>query len=506
MSSRPQEPSAPPLRPSRPEGLRRVAGNAAALLLASGLPRLFTVTSMVIAARVLGADEFGDYGTAASLAVILGLLVSMGLSPYLVREFVQRPGDAPRLMDAANKLKVGASFLMMGALVLLGHFILRYPSDLLLAAAFLGLAQAIAGYAENLVGHFQAIERMHVWTQASSAVGLVAGVAGIVLIVATENLAWFCAAAALGQAAGLAWLHFRGPGRPSGVRADWEDVRELLFAAAPFAAAFLVMTMYYRLDILILRELRTRPEVGIYTAATKFAEIVTSVILGAVAAAYPPVSRAARRLNGGERWAGTRLVEFVILSAVPASAALWLIRSEAVRLVFSAEYGDAAAVLGLLAISFPALGINLLAGYLLAATDRMRTFLLVYFGGLVLNVVVNLWLVPSLGPTGAATARIVGELAMALAFMWPLGALSAAPRRRAVLATFGAVGLLVPAYLLPDPTGGWMAASVYLSAVALFYWRLEVIPEDERTIIRAAMRRPREKERPPRPPRTPRTG
>src|SRR5690606_5339452 len=100
--------------------------------------------------------------------------------------------------------------------------------------------------------------------------------------------------------------------------------RSLARALVPFGAAFVAMTLYYKVDVLLLARWRPAADVGIYTAAYKFVDLAQALAAVAAGAVFP---RLARRSVGGTMdrpWTGTRVTELMLVGAVPAAAVLWL--------------------------------------------------------------------------------------------------------------------------------------------------------------------------------------
>src|SRR5690606_36872050 len=214
--------------------------------------------------------------------------------PLLVREIAQAPDRAPALLAAAHGVKTASNALMLALLFVLARYVLDYPTPVVAAALLLGVSYAVGAYAENLAAWFQAVERMHVWTQASAAYGLVTGGLGLVLVLWTRSLAWFCAATIAGQLAALGWLLARLPAEARrGGRVEAAEVLRLVRALAPFAAAFVVLTVYYKVDVLLLARWRDAVEVGLYAAAYKVVDIAQALAVVVSGAVYPRLSRAA---------------------------------------------------------------------------------------------------------------------------------------------------------------------------------------------------------------------
>ncbi|HLB35060.1 MAG TPA: oligosaccharide flippase family protein [Gemmatimonadales bacterium] len=400
--------------PSGSGAARPVARNAAALFLAYALPRGLTFLAAIVAARTLGTSDFGAYGTAGAFAVVLSIVATLGMIPLLVREFAQHPGRAPSLMRVAHWVKTASNAVMLAALIVLVR-LLGYSGEVQGAALLLAIAYAIGAYGENLAAYFQATERMHVWTQASALYGLVTGLVGGVLVVTTSSLVLFSAAPILGQAAALGWLLARLPGPVRrGAPASWGDLRRLLHSLAPFAVSFVVLTVYAKLDVLLLAHWWPASEVGLYTAAYKFVDITRALATVGAAAVYPRLSRAGAAQGDDVRLAGARLLELALLVAVPVAALLWTLRAPVVGLAFGAAYTGSVPVLALLAAVLPALTANVVALYVLAAARAMRWVALLYGATLAINLGLNLWFIPVRGAEGAALAMLLSEWGLAV--------------------------------------------------------------------------------------------
>ena len=473
-------------------GVRRILANGLALLVAYLLPRAFTFAAVVVAARVLGAGDFGAYGTAAAYAVILSIVATLGMAPLLVREMARDPGRAPGLLRAAHLVKTGSNVVMLAALVLMARAVFAFDDQVTRAALLLGAGYALGAYAENLAAYFQAVERMHVWTQASAIFGLVSGLLGGVIVLTTGDLVAFCTAPAAGWAAALLWLLFRAPPDVRrGAPVQGSDVAALLRSLAPFAAAFVFLTVYYKIDVLLLARWRSREKVGIYTAAYKFVDIFQALVIVATTAVYPRLSRAAAARDAPGRWAGSRSTELLLLAAVPMGLALNLLAAPVIELLFGSGYEASVGVLRLLALVLPFLAVTIHAGYVLAASERMLPVAALYLAGVGLNVVLNQALIPRRGAEGAALAMLGSEAALAVGFVVVLrAAASTVPSVRVVATAFVAVGLGLATWMLPDPSGGFLRALALVTGLTVLYPATGAFGSDDVSLLRSALRRP----------------
>jgi O-antigen/teichoic acid export membrane protein len=452
--------------PGGTEAARQVLRNAVHLLLAYVIPRLFTVVSVVVAARFLGAERFGGYGAAAASAAILSVLASLGMLPLLVREIARAPARAGALLRTAHRIKAGTgAAMLLVAWPLTGSWFAGQPGPRW-AAMVLCVGWVVHSFAENVAAYYQAVERMGRWTQASSVFGIVASVSGVVLLLSTDSIVAYCWGFVLGWSCGLAWLVL---GLPAEVRsgADAAGSRELLRGLAPFAAAFIGLTIYCKVDVLMLERFSDL-EAGLYTAAYKFVDVFQALVIVAASAIYPRLSRAGERSSRSE--GGKRAAELLLLGALPAGLTLSLVSTPLVLLVFGGAYAEAASVLARLALLFPLLSLTILGSYVLGAVGRMRPVALLYGAGLVVNIGMNVWLIPELGAVGAATARLVSEGVLVVGFMETLRRVAGALPGTRTFVVAGAAGVTaVLISRLPDPTGGWLHGAAFLVALLAIY-------------------------------------
>ncbi|GMV05524.1 MAG: hypothetical protein AMXMBFR53_18020 [Gemmatimonadota bacterium] len=451
-------------------GLQQVAANAVALLLAYVIPRVFTVAAVVVAARVLGTSRFGAYGAAAALAVLLSVLASLGMHPLLVREMARAPERSGALIGAAHRLKAVSGLAMLVVAAALATRL--FPGDGEARAAVLVLATGwvLQAFAENLSAYYQATERMRRWTEASALFGLVSASLGIALLLATGSLAAFSGGFVAGWGAALAWLLAGLPpeARPT-ARGGWDEARALARGTVPFAMAFVALTLYCKVDVLLLRQWSGDEQVGLYSAAYKFVDVFQALVIVAAGAAYPRLARTARARGSG-RWAGARSTEVMILGSVPAGLTLYLVAQPLVLLLFGPAYAGAAPVLGWIGLLLPLLALSLHSAYVLGAAGRMRPVALLYALGVSANVAFNAWLIPHRGAEGAALARLGSETLLAAAFLVVVSRVAdAAPRGRVVALAASVAGAAAALSALPDPSGGWLRGPLLLAIAAGVY-------------------------------------
>jgi len=101
---------------------RKYIINFSSQFFANSFAQLITLFALPYAARVLGANKFGEYNLVASFAAYAGIISIFGFPIYASRE-VARTDNIKNLVNLTVTLKLLLSFLSFGIMILVGLFI-----------------------------------------------------------------------------------------------------------------------------------------------------------------------------------------------------------------------------------------------------------------------------------------------------------------------------------------------------------------------------------------------
>ncbi len=195
------------------------------------------------------------------------------------------------------------------------------------------------------------------------------------------------------------------------------------------------ISVYMRIDIVMLRHLAGESAAGIYAAAVRISELGYFVPMALASSVLPALLQA--RARGGAAY-GERLQRYFDLSAALAYALtipLALVAPWLVRMAYGAAFAPAAAVLvvHIWAAVFVFLGVA--RGQWLVNERLQRFYLAATFAGAVANVLLNLLFIPRWGGLGAAWATVISQAlaAWASSYFHPAVRATAAMQTRALL-------------------------------------------------------------------------
>ncbi len=363
-------------------------------------------------ARYLGPETFGQYSFAFALVALFGVFSKLGLDGILVREVVRSPDTQQALLASAFVLRLAGGAAAAAAAVLCVSLV--RPAD---ATVQLLVVVVSAGLV------FQALDVFDLWFQsqlrnryavlAKTSVFLLMAAVKVGLILHGADVRAFAAVAVLEILFG--GIALAATYRLSGQtferwRAAPGTMKRLLGPALPLILAGAAVSIYMKIDQVMIARMLGDRAVGLYSAATRLTE-ATYFVPGTLIASVLPAIVAIRASNEPLfRDRMQRLFDLMAAGAVALALPLSLFSVFIVRLLYGEPYSASAAVLAIHAWAsvFVFLGIAS-STYLLAENLTLISFYRTALGAIV-NIGLNLVLIPRYGIQGAAWATLISAL------------------------------------------------------------------------------------------------
>lgn len=391
-------------------GARQVA-TSSLLLLVENVVRLIAVAAVSFwIARQLGPGQFGILNFASALVAILMTIATMGLDAPVILRLTQ-PQQAGAVVGAVLALRAAAGLLIFGVAVLMA-FLLKHDDPLALSVTLI-VSLSI------LLNTFSVFDY---WFKAKTlpARPAMARVAGTLLAAAAKlaclllgfgvlALAWTVALEALLTSIGLI-LAYLSATRGSAID-RWSVKRQLIFALAreswPYMLSAVAVVAYMKIDVVMLGYLSSNAETGIYSLAQKLSEVLYIVPVVLIESAYPALTRRFLDEDKMDDRHGQMLFDLAVGGSLVATLVAFLVAGPVINAVFGAGYERSVDIFYLHAWSCVAIAMNTARHRWLATVGLQRYAPTVTGIGLVINLAINLVLIPAMGAVGAAIATVV---------------------------------------------------------------------------------------------------
>ncbi len=398
---------------ARPE-VRRALANIAWL---SGENILRLVVGFFLGiwiARYLGPQAFGQFSFALALVALFGVFARLGMDNVLVQQIVRTPALRHELLGTAFALKFFAGLAALAAAI--GCTLILRPADPLALAlvAIIGAGLVV-----------QSIDVINLWFQSqlqsrravvARNIALVAtSVLKVGLILGGAAVTAFASASLLELVLGgigMAVVYGLSGEKLSVWRARWSHAKALLAPSLPLIFAGIAVSLYMRIDQVMISSMLGDSALGAYSAAIRLTESAYFIPTVVSASTLPAI--VALRTSDPEKFRDRMqwLFDIMVVLAVGVALPLSIFAGPLTSFLYGEAYAAAAPVLAIHVWStvFVFLGVTSSSWLLvenLTAVSFYRTAL-----GAAANIALNLLLIPTFGLIGAAWATL---LSMAIA-------------------------------------------------------------------------------------------
>ena len=184
----------------------------------------------------------------------------------------------------------------------------------------------------------------------------------------------------------------------------------ILKKSYPFAVLALLMMFYYRIDSVMLERMLPdgKEQAGIYAQGFRILDAVTMFAFLFAALLLPMFSRMIKQKEAINNLA---LFSFLLLivPTIGISFAGYFYRVEIIDLLYHQHVQSSSSILGILMFCFIGISVTYIFGTLLTANGSLRELNIIAAGGVLVNIILNLILIPRYYALGSAVASLITQ-------------------------------------------------------------------------------------------------
>lgn len=370
---------------------------------------LLNLIVVVFVSRHLGPSGFGLFSYAIAVASILGTAGNLGLNSLVTRELVRRKRDREVIIGTSLLLR----FLGSCATAAMGMYLVYWlrPDEIRLAW-FVGLLLGSEAFRAGVVFSF--------WFEAQAQAASI-GVAQLVvtllgaslkigLVLVDASLSALVIAQALDGL--LVLVVFGGLYRlkvasPVQISVSSREGKALLSQSFPLIISGLTAVIYFKIDQVMLGQIAGNEVVGIYAVAARMSEAWYFVPTAIATAVFPFLLRL-RESNVPQYEKRLQdLFDLLTWMGLIVATTLSLAGPTIIEAVFGTAFSSAGILLAIHAWGGVFMAPRALVSKWLLAENALVYSLVSQGGGALVNVLLNLLMIPVYGAMGAAFATVI---------------------------------------------------------------------------------------------------
>ncbi|MBG1264005.1 flippase [Nostoc commune] len=394
-------------------GLRAIITNTGWLFADRILRMGASLVVGVWVARYLGVQQYGLFNYALAFVSLFSPIFTLGLDEVVVRHLVRQSSNKEEILGTTFWLKfmggIASVLLAVSTMFFLGeHEILK-----IWLVAILGMA-----------GIFRATDTIEVWFQsqvqskytviAKNIAFLLNSVIKIALILTKAPLmafAWVTLAEFAMSAIGLL-IVYQVKGSSLWLwRWSFSAAKTLLKESLPLIFSGFAILIYMRIDQVMLGQMIGNNEVGIYSAAVRISEI-WYFIPGAIISSVAPAIYAAKEKSESLYYQRIgKLLSLMTCISFAIGLPLTFLSDKIIMVMFGSGYAEAGAILAVHVWTslFVFMGLATSPWFIAEGLNHVSLGKTLF--GAILNIILNLFLIPKYAGLGAAIATIISQAA-----------------------------------------------------------------------------------------------
>ena len=392
-------------------GIKKYAANTGWHFLQKFITLPISLITLAIVTRYLGPEQFGIWSYTLSLVGITGVLASFGIDDIVFRE-------SAAASDEENNHILGSAFVIKFFGGLLSFFISAVAvyildTDPLIRTMVIIMAAGFLFQPFNVLKtYFQARVQTKYSAVVVTTVFLATAALKICFALWGVNLLFFAYITIVESV--LYSLLFVGIYmlRRNNVlywKASWSTMHPMLISAFPLILSSISAAIYTRIDQVFLMQMVDETAVGVYSVGIRIAEywfFIPSIIATSV---FPSIVML--RKSNKEKYLDRTIELTVLMLAITSVGAvgIYFLGPYVIPLLFGAAYSSAIPILTLYAWAGPGVAINIALTKYLIAEDTTRWIFICSVFAMIINVVLNLLLIPEYGIYGAAVATLISN-------------------------------------------------------------------------------------------------
>ena len=373
----------------------------------------------IYVARFLGPEKFGLLSYALGFVMLFVTIASFGLNEILVRELLQEKTQIKELLSTAFFIRV-FGFLMMGCIII---FALQFTNDdkythmmitIITLSIFFQSFNVIDCYFQSQVQSKYVVIVQFIQL-------LITSLIKIFLIINKATLIWFAIVFLIDQAllAILLLSIFRWKKEWFSVfSVRWELVTQLFTNAWPLIFSGMMVSIYMKIDLIMIKEMLDTKAVGIYAAAVKLCEVLYFLPVVVMSSLFPAIVEARKKDLIVYRKQVFRIYEIMIGATAIVAIITTFLADWIVYILYGSIYQEAATILQIYIWAFVFVSLGVVSSKYLVAENLEIYAMYRSILGAIINITLNWYLIPIYGIKGAAFATLITQIFVAYLFLF----------------------------------------------------------------------------------------
>lgn len=363
-------------------------------------------------ARYLGPEQFGLFSYAQSFVALFAAIATLGLDGIVVRELVKDENRRDELIGTSFWLKLMGAIAVLLLLAIAINFTSNdhYTNVLVFIIASATIFQAF-----NVVDMYFQAKVLSKYVVYANIISLfISSIVKVVLILNDAPLlafAWATLFDSIVLALGFIYFYLKNNSKFKfqNLKFSKATAVALLKDSWPLILSGIVISIYMKIDQVMIQEMMGSEAVGQYAAATRLSEAWYFIPMVVASSLFPAIINAKKQSEELYYARLQKLYDLMVWMAIAIALPMTFLSDWLVNLLYGEQYNQAGSVLMIHIWAGVFLGIAVVKGKWQTSENLTKHHFYGAFVSSIANVVFNYILIPRFGIIGAAYGTILSQ-------------------------------------------------------------------------------------------------
>lgn len=390
---------------------KSITKNIGFLYIGEIISQILTFFLVIALARYLGDTGLGKYSFAFSFVAIFLIIADLGL-PTLITKEISRNKKLTRVYFTKTftlKLILNLFAFLITVIVI---SISKKDTEIVTLVTLAGISMFFYNFGGMFRAIFQAYEVMEYEAFSRIIERIIAaglgiyllmkgyGILSLFIVIIISNLSYYLLVNTI-TVKNISKIGFS---------VDYTFWKKVIKQSFPFWLTIIFISIYFRIDTIMLGYMKDFSAVGWYNAAYKIIEVLTRMPFLLIAAVFPALSRFNYSSLNKAKLLYEKSFYYLLVLGLPITVSLFMLADKIILSVYKTPFTNSIIVLKILSFALFFVFVNYLMGYLLNAIDKQKLFTWVTGISTAFNIILNFALIPRFSYIGACIATVASEV------------------------------------------------------------------------------------------------
>lgn len=401
------------------KSVQRIGKNLIALSTSYFAVAILSLFLSIAIARLLGDIDLGKYYLAISLLTLFNVFLDLGYETYIIREVARENSLAGKYLSNAFTLRLLLIPVIISTIFITVN-VIGYPENTKNVIYLFMIYYMFASLSSIIKMIFRAFEKMGyeaIITIFISTIRILLCLLFLLLGYGLLTLALIFIFSGILEFIITFFVCRKKFVKPK-LEIDISFLKKSIKIASPLAVVSLFGIIYVKIDSVMLSFMKGDAVVGWYNAAYSLTLSFNPVPILIMNALLPLLSYSYISSKESLKIAYDKSFKYLFYLGLPLAIGIFMLADGIIFFFYGAEFGNSIIALKILAWDVLIKFLYLCSSYILIATDKQKQMTYIVIATALLNIILNLFLIPSYSYVGSGIATLITEFFLLTIYLY----------------------------------------------------------------------------------------